>query len=158
MKKSKKSNKNQDKKIRKEQNKRIRIIKSWLKKIEESNLSIKEFFEKNKVPFTRSQYFVYRKKLEELGEEGLLDNRPKSGGKKLTAEAEAFIKGCIASNPEVSPKMLQEHLEKQFGITVSPSGVTRMLKRLNPEAKKRSRGRPRLEESKPSTIAMEAWK
>ena len=79
-----------------------------------------------------------------MGEEGLLDKRGKGGQKKLTPEGENFIKICVASNSEVSPKWLKEELEKRYGIKVTPSGITRMLKRLTPEAKKRTRGRPRI--------------
>ena len=123
---------------------RVKVIINWLKKIKESELSVRKYFKTYDVPFNIRRYFEYQRILKELGEKGLLDKRGKGGQKKLTPEGENFIKICVASNPEVSPKWLKEELEKRYGIKVTPSGITRMLKRLTPEAEKRTRGRPRI--------------
>ncbi|UCD30963.1 MAG: helix-turn-helix domain-containing protein [Desulfobacterales bacterium] len=122
---------------------RTRDIILWLRKIEKSNLSITKFFEKHKVPFSRSQYYLYDRRFRESGESGLRDKRDGGGNRKLTAENEAFIAGCVESNPDVSLQWIQQALDKRFGVTLSPSGVTRVLQRLNPDGKKRSRGRPK---------------
>jgi transposase len=122
---------------------RTKDIIVWLTKIEKSKLSIKGFFEKHPVPFSRSQYYLYNKKLKEFGESGLRDKRREGGNRKLSRESEAFIAGCVESDPAVSPKWIQESLKKRLGITLSPSGVTRALERLNLYGEKRARGRPR---------------
>ena len=82
---------------------RTRVIITWLGKIEKSKLAIREFFKKNNVPFSLSQYYVYLHRLEELGERGIRDGRREAGRKKLSHEAEAFIAGCIERDPGVSP-------------------------------------------------------
>ncbi len=38
------------------------IIVTWLKRIQNSELSVSQFFFQYTVPFSRSQYFVYKKK------------------------------------------------------------------------------------------------
>ncbi len=125
---------------------RTKTIIVWLNKIVKSKLSIVEFFQKHNVPFSRSQYFLYNNKFKKFGESGLCDKRSAGGNKKLTRESEAFILGCVASDPNVSLKWLQEALDKRFDLTLSPSGVTRVLQRLNPDKEKRTRGRPKQHE------------
>jgi len=122
---------------------RTKDIIFWLRKIERSKLSITKFFEKHSVPFSRSQYYLYDRRFRQSGESGLRDKRNGGGNRKLTAENEAFITGCVESNPDVSPQWIQQALDKRFDVTLSPSGVTRVLQRLNPDGKKRSRGRPK---------------
>ena len=136
----------QDEFLNMKEAKRMAMIKSWLQKIEESELSKKEFFEKNKVPFSPSKYFAYRRNLKKFGEEGLIDKRSHSRRKKLTPEAENFIEICTASNPNVEPNWIREQLEERFGIKMTSSGIAAALKRIAPELKKRAIGRPRVHE------------
>ncbi len=89
---------------------RSTVIIFWLEKIEKSKLSISEFFKKFNVPFSRSQYYIYFKKYNELGEIGLQDNRSEGGNKKTNFQSEAFIAGCIAANENVSPKWLIKYV------------------------------------------------
>ena len=93
---------------------RTRTIIVWLNKIEKSELSLTKFFAKYPVPFSRSQYYLYSQKLRRFGESGLQDKRSEGGNRKVTAETEAFIVGCVESNPEISPKWLQEAVNKRF--------------------------------------------
>jgi transposase len=122
---------------------RTKSIIAWLSTIEKSGLTITEFFEKYEVPFSHSQYYLYKKRLKEFGESGLCDKRSAGGNRKLTVESEAFIAGCVESNPEVSLQWIQEALNKRYGVTLTPSGITRLLQRLNPDRQKRARGRRR---------------
>lgn len=79
-------------------------IVAWLNRIEESPLSVVDFFEKTTaVPFSRAQYYRYLKKAGEGGEESLSDRRHRGGNRKLSAEGEAFIAGCVERDPHVSP-------------------------------------------------------
>ncbi len=45
---------------------RSKIIIYWLEKIKKSDLSISDFFKEFNVPFSRSQYYIYFKKYNEL--------------------------------------------------------------------------------------------
>ncbi len=127
---------------------RKKSIIAGLSRIEKSGCTITEFFEKYNVPFSRSQYYLYKNRLKEIGESGLRDKRSEGGNRKLTGESEAFVAGCVESNPDISLQWIQEALSKRFGVTLSPSGVTRLLQRLNPDMQKRARGRRREYEHK----------
>ena len=127
---------------------RKRLIITWLKKIEKSKISISDFFNKYKVPFSRSRYYLYRKRFEEYGESGLGDKRIEGGNRKLTAESEAFISGCVESNRLVSPNWLQQKLIERYECHLSPSGITKVLQRLHPDMTKRPKGRPKIDKDK----------
>ena len=120
-------------------------IITWLKRIEKSELTVSDYLKKNNVPFSRSQYYLYRKKYSESGYDGIRDRRADGGNKKTNTEIESFILGCIASNPDVNHSWLQQELASRYGSNLSPSGLTRIIQRLNPpEKKSRSRGRPQI--------------
>ena len=120
----------------------LKDIISWLDRIEKSELSISDFFQKHEVPFSRAQYYIYRKRFEETGEYGRVDQRTKGGHKKVTAEIEAFIAGCLATNPKTSLQWLQGELLARYSCKLSPSGITRIIQRVDPQKGKRSVGRP----------------
>ncbi len=127
---------------------RGQTIVTWLKRIEESPLDVVDFFEKNAgVPFSRAQYYRHLKKVREGGEQALYVRKQTGGNRKLSAEAEAFIAGCVGRDPHVSPLWIREMLAEKYECALSPSGITRALNRLHPELEKRGRGRPRIDNS-----------
>ncbi len=54
---------------------RTKSIIAWLSRIEKSGFTITEFFEKYNVPFSCSQYYLYKSRLKEFGESGLRDKK-----------------------------------------------------------------------------------
>jgi len=123
---------------------RTKTIVVWLEKIDKSELSAADFYKKYDVPFSRSQFYLYKKKFAESGELGIHDKRSNGGNKKLNTESEAFIKGCVATNPYVSPKWLKQKLAEKYSCILSPSGITRVLQRLDLDIPKRTKGRPKI--------------
>ena len=89
-----------------------------------------------------------KNRLKDFGESSLCDKRSEGGNRKLTGEGEAFVAGCVESNADISLQWIQEALSKRFGVTLSPSGVTRLLQRLSPDRENRTRGRRREYEHK----------
>lgn len=133
--------------IKSHRDSRATNIITWLKRIEKSELTVSDYLKKNNVPFSRSQYYLYRKKYMESGYDGIRDRRADGGNKKTTSEIESFILGCIASNPNVSHIWLQQELAERYDSKLSPSGLSRIIQRLNPpERKKYSKGRPKINE------------
>ena len=59
----------------------------------------------------------------------------------MTVEEEAFLKGCIQRDPDVSLGWLQQALVKKFDCDVSLSAVSRTLTRIDPD-RVRKVGRP----------------
>jgi uncharacterized coiled-coil protein SlyX len=100
---------------------RINEILTSLKKIESSDLPIREYFNQNNVPFTRPQYYHYRKTLSKYGEEGLRDKRSAGNNTKLTQRIKDFIISVVTDNREISSSQLQIKIQNQFNITLTES-------------------------------------
>ena len=100
---------------------RISEILSAINQIESSDLPIREYFNQNKVPFTRPQYYIYRKILSKYGEEGLRDKRAAGNNTKLTQRIKDFIISVVTENREMPSSQLQIKIQKQFDITITES-------------------------------------
>jgi transposase len=109
---------------------RAGIISDWVGRIRKSHLSVQRYFRRFKVPFTRRQYFRYKRKLQQQGVSGLRDGRAGGNHRKLSPEAEGFLAGYLRTHPEVSLGELQRLAERRFDTTVTKSAVSQCLKRL----------------------------
>jgi len=120
---------------------RIEEIIKTIKNIEDSNLSVREYFDQNIVPFTRPQYYIYRKTLRKYGEEGLRDKRSSGNNTKLTQRIKDYIIPVVTENRSISSSQLQSRIQNQFDINISLSNLNNFrasatLTRLPPPPKK----------------------
>ena len=120
-----------------------RSVLEWLQRIESSEHSIATFFKEYEVPFSRAQYFIYKKQLALAGPEGIQDRRGRGGNRKLSEEAEGFLFGCVKSNPEVTLEWLQQAIKENFGCEVNLSTISRAIKRVSGNQAQLPRGRPK---------------
>ena len=104
------------------------MILGWIERIGRSELSVVDFFKNNKVPFSKAQYFNYKKQISIAGPEGLEDRRKLGGNRKLTVEAEGFLRGSIKSKPDVTLEWLQCAISENFDCEVSASAISRAVK------------------------------
>ena len=118
-------------------------IVEWIERIEKSALPVSKFFAAYDIPFSRAQYFIYKRRLEEFGADGLIDKRVIGGNRKITREQETFLKGCVRGNHNVSLDWLQQMLVEEFNCKVDLSTVSRALTRINPDRELRVGGRPK---------------
>jgi len=102
-------------------------IVSILQEIASSGLSIDGYFNEHAVPFSRPQYFRYKARFSAEGLEGLLDGRSRGNHRKVTPDAEGFIRGVRHANPGASLLDICDSLEIAMGIQVDPSTVSRFL-------------------------------
>src|SRR6266705_2238036 len=109
---------------------RAEKIAAMVEKIAGSDLSVDEFFRRYTVPFSRPQYFRYQARLAAQGLAGLLDGRRQGNRRKLTPEAEAFLRGAHQSNPQRSLQEMCQSLYATLGIEVDRSTVGRFLHRV----------------------------
>jgi transposase len=106
---------------------KVREVISVLNRIACSPLSVAEFFRRNKVPFSRSQYYVYRDKFKEKGAEGLKDGRAGGNRRTLTAEVAAVIRAFHHDDPTLSLSQLAAKLKSSTGTAVAASTISRFL-------------------------------
>jgi len=123
--------------------KKVTAVVEWVERIEKSTLSVSKFFETHDIPFSRAQYFIYKRRLEESGFDGLIDKRSVGGNRKITHEQEVFLKGCLRSNHDVSLGWLQQMLAEEFNCEVNFSTVSRALTRIFPDRELKVGGRPK---------------
>ncbi|MBU4400993.1 MAG: hypothetical protein KKE86_16890 [Planctomycetes bacterium] len=109
---------------------RERTIRLWLTRIEHSKLNVADYFSRHDVPFTRRQYYRYRRGLRERGPDALGDGRAPGNRRRVHVRAEGFLTGYVEAHPLADLAELQGVLEKKFGIELTTSGMSRCLKRL----------------------------
>jgi len=103
-------------------------IASVVQKIASSGLSVDAYFQAHAVPFSRPQYFRYKARLAAEGLDGLVDGRRQGNHRKLTADAQGYMRGVHQSNPRLSLQSISESLEDALGIQVDRSTVSRSLR------------------------------
>ena len=103
-------------------------IASALREIADSGLSVDEYFRRYSVPFSRAQHFRYKARLAAQGLDGLIDGRSKGNHRKLTPDAEGFLRGVHRANPRLSLQQICETLETSLGIRVDRCTASRFLR------------------------------
>ncbi|MGH7457057.1 MAG: hypothetical protein ACRENG_37250, partial [bacterium] len=106
---------------------RTRLIIKYLERIDESNLALEKFLQKYKVPFSRAQYYRYKKCYERAGLQGLQDGRAGGNHRRLTSEAATFLLGYHAANPCAKLASYQAALENQISVRVDLSTISRFF-------------------------------
>jgi len=122
--------------------KRTMII-DWMDRIKHSELSIVDFFKHYKVPFSKAQYFNYKKQIETASHSNLQDRRYRGGNRKISSEAEGFLLGCVKSNPDVTLDWLQNAIQENFNCNISTSAICRAIKRVTENQVNLIKGRPK---------------
>jgi len=77
---------------------RIAKILTTLQKIEDSGQTVRAYYKKNDVPFSRAQYYTDRKTLQNYGEGGLRDKRKAGNYTKLTERLKDYIVSTVKEN------------------------------------------------------------
>jgi transposase len=94
-----------------------------MKNIEESTLSVNQFFNTNNSPFSKSQYYIYKKILETKGTEGLSDKRIEGNNLKFSDNIKNYVQGLVRHNPFISTIEIQIEIESHFNIKISNTTI-----------------------------------
>jgi len=90
-----------------------------MEEVENSPLTINQYFKEINPPFGRAQYYLYKKALREKGEAGLHDQRSKGNNLKFTNEMKKFAKGLIVYNRSMTSAEVQNAVKNEFGVIIS---------------------------------------
>jgi transposase len=104
-------------------------IALWVKKVAKSGQSVTDYFRTHKVPFSRMQFYRYKARLGAEGISGLNDGRSQGNYRKLTPEAEGFLRGAHMQNPALSLTAMRQLLQEELGIDVGLPTVSGFFKR-----------------------------
>ncbi|MEA1894792.1 MAG: helix-turn-helix domain-containing protein [Euryarchaeota archaeon] len=102
---------------------RIENILNILRKIDKSEESVRNYFKQNQVPFSRAQYYTYRRTLQKNGGEGLHDKRKDGNYTKLTERMKDCIVSIVKENRSISSSQLQSKIVDRFGVKISVSSL-----------------------------------
>ncbi len=98
---------------------RIEIIIRIMEDIEKSPLSVSKYFKEMTVPFGPTQYYHYKKAIEERGIDGLIDQRNKGNHLKFTEEIKNFVKGLLNRDRSITSEDVEKEINKEFGTSIS---------------------------------------
>jgi transposase len=98
---------------------RIEKILCIMEDIEKSHLSVSKYFKEMTVPFGPTQYYHYKKTIEEKGIDGLIDQRNKGNHLKFTEEIRHFVKGLLNRDLSLTSEDVQKEVNKEFGTSIS---------------------------------------
>lgn len=87
------------------------VIVFFLKRIQSSDIEVSQFFSQYSVPFSRSQYFVYKKKFARCGLDGFVDLCSEGGNRKMGLREVAFLLWFVAGGGSLSLPFLPTNLE-----------------------------------------------
>ena len=82
--------------------------------IENSPLTVNQYFKAKNPPFGRAQYYLYKKALRVRGEAGLHDLRSKGNNLKFTNEMKNFAKGLIEYNMSMTSSEVLNAIKNEF--------------------------------------------
>ena len=108
----------------------VEAIVATMAKISSSGLSVGEYFRRWSVPFSQAQYFRYKRRMAKDGAAGLEDGRSLGNNRKLTPEAEAYLRGVHEHRPEMSLGDLGRALKNAMGMEVDCSTLSRFFQRV----------------------------
>jgi len=95
------------------------MILQIMDEVENSPLSINQYFKEKEAPFGRAQYFLYKKALREKGAKGLHDQRGEGNNLKFTNEMKSFVKGLIEYNQSITSTEVQNAIKNEFGTVIT---------------------------------------
>jgi len=117
-------------------------------RIERSSLSPEIYIKRYGIPFSIAQFYRYRSRLSEKGEEGLKDGRQDGNNRKLGKNEIAFLRGFVKGKTIVSPSEAQREVASEFGTMIHRSTMSRVLKKMEVAT-----GRPVREVSKKERVS-----
>ena len=111
--------------------KRQREIFELFRDVENSSLSVKDYFATHQTPVSRAHYYLLKKRYDQLGLEALDDQRQAGNARKITPEQEELIRGSLTYNRHLPSKSLQEELQNTWGITLSQRRIDQLRQKHN---------------------------
>jgi len=102
---------------------RVSSIIQGMIKIEESSLSVNQYFKTCSPPFSQAQYYIYKKILETKGTEGLYDQRSEGNNLKFSENMKNYVHGLLEHNSSISTNDIQKDIKNHFNISISNTTI-----------------------------------
>jgi transposase len=105
-----------------------KAIAELVRKISDSALSAAEYLRRHKIPFSLSQYYRYKRRLEAPRATGLEDLRGRGNRRTLTDEAKLFLRSAHKANPGQTLQKLSDALEEELKLRIHTTTIGRYLR------------------------------
>ena len=113
------------------QDDRISSILELFTIIDKSGLSAKKYFATHETPMSIVQFFRLKKRYQQQGSAGLIDQRQAGNARKLSPEQMELVRGVFAYNRHLSSKALQDELRIEWGIDIGPRRIDQLRQQFN---------------------------
>ncbi len=124
--------------------KRQEDILKLIKSIEESSLSVKDYFNAHQTPISLPQYFRLKKRYKQHGVAGLKDRRQEGNARKLDPNQVELVRGVLTYNRHLTSNSLKNELQKEWEIEMDQSRIDQFRRQFH------------LTREKPGTVNQEA--
>ena len=111
-----------------------------MKRIDASEIPTTSFFDRHNVPFSRAQFFRYKRLLDENYEFKI--PLKQGGNRKISEREELFLRGCLTGNVVPSIDNLRKSFKLELNIEVGRTAMRQALDRLFPDRFRLRPGRP----------------
>ena len=105
---------------------RTEAILAAIKRIENSGLSVREYFATHTLTFSRVQYYTYCETLKERGEAGLKDKRKNGNYRKVTQAMRDYLTMRMQEEPSRAERELRDAIKKRFRTTISKATLNNL--------------------------------
>jgi transposase len=99
--------------------------------VENSSLSVENYFTTHQTPVSRAQYYLLKKRYNQIGLEALDDQRQAGNARKVKPEQEELVSGILTYNRHLTSKSLKDELQSKWGIELSQSRIDQLRQKYN---------------------------
>jgi len=99
--------------------------------IEQSSLSVNQYFKEKEAPFGYRQYYNYKKIIKEQGIEGLNDRRIKGNHQKITEEIKNYILGLVDNKRDVTSIEIGDKIKNRYAVDISIAAINEFRRQNN---------------------------
>ena len=111
--------------------KRQKEILELFKDVEDSGLSVKNYFATHQTPMSRAQYYLLKKRYKQRGLEALEDRRQVGNARKVKPEQKELVSGILTYNRHLTSKSLKHELQSKWGIELSQGRIDQLRRKNN---------------------------
>ena len=103
--------------------KRQKQIVKFFKRVENSELGVKDYFAKHQTPISIAQYYRLKKRYEQQGMAGLEDQRQSGNARKIAPQQVELLRGILTYNRHLTSESLKHELQSKWGVDLDKSRI-----------------------------------
>jgi len=122
---------NKEGKVIFDKTKREKEILNLFRRVEKSDLTVKDYFASHQTPISSPQYYRLKKRYDQQGVVALEDQRHLGNARKLNPQHVELLRGILTYNRDLTSKSLKHELQSKWGIDLDQSRVDQFRRQFN---------------------------